>query len=170
MNLDRIFNYYNLPLFIIQPKKDMWEEYNMYKQCQLIIELAFLTHNHCPPLFSIPLFALLYLSTFSIPWLEAEMDPVEEEHQARRAKKQAQWYLPNITPAPVLNREKGRGKGKWQSKFYLTSIYVPQNLEDAILDLHRHQLAQQQQRTTQGHRKVKVERQRQVEINQIIEN
>ena len=170
MNLDRIFNYYNLPLFIIQPKKDMWEEYNMYKQCQLIIELAFLTHNHCPPLFSIPLFALLYLSTFSIPWLEAEMDPVEEEHQARRAKEWAQRDLPNITLAPVLNREKGREKGRQQSKFYLTSAYVPQNLEDAILDLHRHQLAQQQQRTTQRHREVEVERQRQVKINQIMEN
>ena len=52
----------------------------------------------------------------------------------------------------------------------MTSVYVPQNLENAILDLHRHQLAQQQQRTTQGHREVKVKRQRQVEINQIIEN
>ena len=52
----------------------------------------------------------------------------------------------------------------------MTSAYVPQNLEDTILDLHRHQLAQQQQRTTQGHREVEVERQRQVEINQIMEN
>jgi len=50
----------------------------------------------------------------------------------------------------------------------LTSANVPQNLEDAILDLHRHQLTQQQQRTTQGHREVKVERQRQMEINQIM--
>ena len=52
----------------------------------------------------------------------------------------------------------------------MTFAHVPQNLEDAILDLHRCQLAQQQQRTTQGHREVEVERQRQVEINQIIEN
>jgi len=51
----------------------------------------------------------------------------------------------------------------------LTSVNVPQNLEDAILDLHRYQLAQQQQRTTQGHRGVEVEKQRQVEINQIME-
>jgi len=51
----------------------------------------------------------------------------------------------------------------------LISAHVPQNLEDAILDLHRHQLAQQQQRTTQGYREVEVERQRQVEINQITE-
>jgi len=51
----------------------------------------------------------------------------------------------------------------------LTSANVLQNLEDAILDLHRRQLAQQQQRTTQGHREVEVERQRQVEINQIME-
>ena len=52
----------------------------------------------------------------------------------------------------------------------MTFAHVPQNLEDAILDLHRRQLAQQQQRTTQGHREVEVERQRQVEINQIMEN
>ena len=52
----------------------------------------------------------------------------------------------------------------------MTSAHVLQNLEDAILDLHRCQLAQQQQRTTQGHREVEVERQRQVEINQIMEN
>jgi len=52
----------------------------------------------------------------------------------------------------------------------LTSAHIPQNLEDAILDLHKRQLAQQQQRTTQGHREVEVERQRQVEINQIVEN
>ena len=99
------------------------------------------------------------------------MDPVEEEHQTRRAKEWAQWDLSNIiTPAPVLNRGRERGRGRQQSKFYLTSAYIPQNLEDAILDLHRCQLAQQQQRTTQGHRKVEVERQRQVEINQIMEN
>ena len=52
----------------------------------------------------------------------------------------------------------------------MTSAYVPQNLEDAILDLHRRQLAQQQQRTTQGHREVEVERQREVEIIQIMED
>jgi len=98
------------------------------------------------------------------------MDPIEEEHQARRAEEQAQRDLPNITLAPVLNKERGKERGRRQSKFYLTFAHVPQNLEDAILDLHRHQLAQQQQRTTQGHREVKVERQRQVEINQIIEN
>jgi len=44
------------------------------------------------------------------------MDPVEEEHQARRAEERAQRDLPNITPAPVLNR--GRGRGRRQSKFY----------------------------------------------------
>jgi len=52
----------------------------------------------------------------------------------------------------------------------LTSAYVPQNLEDTILDLHRHQLAEQQQRTTQGHRRVEVERQREIEIIQIMED
>jgi len=59
-----------------------------------------------------------------------------------------------------LNRERERGRGRQQSKFYLTSAYVPQNLENAILD--------QQQRTTQEHRGVEVKRQRLVEINQII--
>ena len=95
------------------------------------------------------------------------MDSIEEEYQARRAKKQAQWDLPNITLASVLNRE--RERERQQSKFCLTSTDVSQNLKDTILDLHRHQLAQQQQRTTQGHREVEVKRQRQVEINKIIE-
>ena len=36
--------------------------------------------------------------------------------------------------------------------------------------MHRHQLAEQQQRTTQGHREVEVERQREVEIIQIMED
>jgi len=69
-----------------------------------------------------------------------------------------------------LNRGRGRGRGRQQSKFYLTFANVLQNLEDAILDLHRFQLAEQQQRTTQGHREVEVKRQREVEIIQIIEN
>jgi len=98
------------------------------------------------------------------------MDPVEEERQAKRAQERAQRDLPNIIPAPVLNRGRGRGRGRRQSKFYLISAHVPQNLEDAILDLHKCQLAQQQPRTTQGHREVEVKRQRQVEINQIMEN
>jgi len=50
----------------------------------------------------------------------------------------------------------------------LTFADVPQNLEDTILDLHKDQLTGQQQRTTQKHRRVEVERQRQIEINQII--
>ena len=72
------------------------------------------------------------------------MDPVEEERQARRAKERAQRDLPNITLAPVLNRERERRRRRQQSKFYLTSAHIPQNLEDAILDLHKCQLAQQQ--------------------------
>ena len=68
------------------------------------------------------------------------MDPVEEERQARRAEKRAQRYvvpalLQNIPPAPVWNRGRGRGRGRFQP----TPVHVPQNLEDAILDLHRHQ-------------------------------
>jgi len=40
------------------------------------------------------------------------MDSVEEECQARRAEELVQQELPNITPAPVLNRERGRGRGR----------------------------------------------------------
>ena len=116
------------------------------------------------------------------------MDPVEEEHQARRAEERAQQYalLQNVPPAPVWNRDKGRGR----KRFYLAPVHVPQNLEDAILDLRRHQLAEQQQRTTEEYgaqitrveaerqrqenvvqrdRGVETEGQRQVEINQIME-
>jgi len=68
---------------------DVWEGYNMYKQCQLIIEFTLSNHNHYSPPFPTLLFALLYLSTFFIPWLKAKMDAVEEEHQARRAEEWA---------------------------------------------------------------------------------
>jgi len=40
------------------------------------------------------------------------MDPVKKERQARRAEEQAQRDLPNITLAPVLNRERERGRGR----------------------------------------------------------
>ena len=67
-----------------------------------------------------------------------------------------------------MNRERERRR----TKYHLTSTHVPQNLEDAILDLRRHQLTEQLLRTTQEHRGVEAENQRQVEevqINQIIE-
>jgi len=94
--------------------------------------------------------------------------------------------LQNVPPAPVWNRDRGRGR----KRFYLAPVHVPQNLENAILDLHRCQLAEQQQRTTEEYgaqitrveaerqrqenvvqrdRGVEVEGQRQVKINQIIE-
>ena len=113
------------------------------------------------------------------------MDPAEEERQARRAEERAQRYalLQNIPPAPVWNRGRGRGR------FHMTPAHVPQTLENAILDLRRRQLAEQQQRITQEYRaqvitrveaerqaevvqrdrEVEVEEQRQVEINQMIE-
>jgi len=47
--------------------------------------------------------------------------------------------LQNVPPAPVWNRGNGRG----ERRFHMTSIHISQNLDDAILDLHRHQLAQQ---------------------------
>ena len=90
------------------------------------------------------------------------MDPVEEERQARRAEERAQRDQQPV--APVLNRGRGR-----TTKYYLIPAHVPQNLEDAILDLHRCQLAEQLLRTTQEQRRVEGERQRQVEINQIME-
>ena len=59
----------------------------------------------------------------------------------------------------------------------MTPVYVLQNLDDTILDLHRCQLAEQmlsreqQQRTTQDYRaemiRVEVERQRQIEERQL---
>ena len=116
------------------------------------------------------------------------MDPAEEERQTRRAEERAQRYvvpalLQNIPPPPVWNRGKGRGR------FHMTPVHVPQTFENAILDLHRRQLAEQQQRITQEYRaqvitrveaerqvevvqrnrEVEVEEQRQVEINQMIE-
>ena len=65
-----------------------------------------------------------------------------------------------------------------RTKYHLTSTHVPQNLEDAILDLRRRQLTKQLLRTTQEHRGVEAENQKQVEevqinqevqMNQIIE-
>ena len=116
------------------------------------------------------------------------MDPAEEERQTRRAEERAQRYvvpalLQNIPPPPVWNRGRGRGR------FHMTPAHVPQTLENAILDLRRRQLAEQQQRITQEYRaqvitrveaerqvevvqrdrEVEVEEQRQVEINQMIE-
>ena len=90
------------------------------------------------------------------------MDPVEEEHQARRAEERTQRDQQPV--APVLNRGRGR-----RTKYHLISAHVPQNLEDAILDLHRCQLAEQLLRTTQEQKRVEGEKQRQVEINQIME-
>jgi len=57
------------------------------------------------------------------------MDPVEEGRQARRAEERAQ--RDQQSAAPVLNR----GRGRRRTKFHLTSAHVPQNLDDAILDL-----------------------------------
>jgi len=53
----------------------------------------------------------------------------------------------------------------------MTPAHVPQTLENAILDLHRCQLVEQQQRITQEYRaqvitRVEAERQRQVEVVQ----
>jgi len=117
------------------------------------------------------------------------MDSAKEECQARRAEERAQQYvvpdfLQNIPPAPVWNKERRRGR------FHMTPAYVPQTLENVILDLRRRQLAEQQQRITQEYRaqvitrveaerqrqevvqrdrEVEVEGQRQMEINQMIE-
>ena len=89
------------------------------------------------------------------------MDPVEEERQTRRAEGRAQRDQQPI--APVLNRERRR------TKYHLIPAHVPQNLDDAILDLHRRQLAEQLLRTTQEQRRAEGKRQRQMEINQIME-
>jgi len=81
------------------------------------------------------------------------MDPVEEERQARRAEEWAQRDQQPI--APILNRGRRR-----RTKYHLISAHVSQNLDNAILDLHRHWLAEQLLRTTQEQRRVKGERQR----------
>jgi len=67
------------------------------------------------------------------------MDPVEEECQTRRAEERIQ--RDQQSAALVLNR----GRGRKRTKYYLTSTHVLQNLDDAILDLRQHQLAQQHQ-------------------------
>jgi len=68
--------------------------------------------------------------------------------------------LQNVSSIPVWNRDRGKGR----KRFYLAPVHVSQNLEDAILDLHRHQLAKQQQRTTEEYgvqiTRVEAERQR----------
>jgi len=46
--------------------------------------------------------------------------------------------LQNIPPAPVWNRRRGRRR-------YITPLYVPANLDEAIVDLHRRQQANQVQ-------------------------
>jgi len=52
----------------------------------------------------------------------------------------------------------------------MTPTHVSQTLEDAILDLHRHQLAEQPHSTTQEHRmqsiRVEAEQQRQMDVVQ----
>jgi len=63
------------------------------------------------------------------------MDPVEEERQVRRAEERAQRDQQPI--ASVLNRGRRR-----RTKYHLIPVHVSQNLDNAILDLHRHQLAE----------------------------
>jgi len=90
------------------------------------------------------------------------MDPVEEERQARRAEERVQQD--QQPAAPVLNR----GRERRRTKYHLTSTHVPQNLDDAILDLHQCQLAQQHQLLDHLQiTRVEAERQRQVEERQL---
>ena len=91
-----------------------------------------------------------------------EIDAIEEGRQARRAEEQAQ--RDQQPTAPILNR----GKRRRKTKFHLTSAYVPQNLDDAILNLCWCQLAQQNQLLDHLQiTRVKTERQRQVEERQL---
>ena len=90
------------------------------------------------------------------------MDFVKEEHQARKAEERVQWD--QQPAASVLNR----GRERRRTKYYLTFIHVPQNLDDAILDLHQRQLAQQHQLLDHLQiTRVEAERQRQVEERQL---
>ena len=91
------------------------------------------------------------------------MDPVEEERQARRAEERVQQD--QQPAAPVLNRGRRRRR---RTKYHLTSTHVPQNLDDAILDLCQRQLAQQHQLLDHLQiTRVEAERQRQVEERQL---
>jgi len=80
--------------------------------------------------------------------------------------------LQNVPLASIWNRDRKRER----KRFYLTSIYISQTLENVILDLYRCQLTGQQQRTIQEPRAyittVETGRQKQMEevqINQIME-
>ena len=89
------------------------------------------------------------------------MNAVKEGRQARRAEERAQ--RDQQPAALVLNR----GRERRRTKFYLTSAHVPQNLDDAILNLHQCQLAQQNQLLDHFQiTRVEAERQRQVEERQ----
>ena len=82
-----------------------------------------------------------------------KINPIELEQQAKRAEEQATYnmtipenhqlpaLLQNIPSAPVVNRRKER------KRHYETSLSVVYNLDDARLDLHRWQLANQQIQT-----------------------
>ena len=90
------------------------------------------------------------------------MDAVEEGRQARRAEERAQRDQQPV--ALVLNR----GRGRRRTKYHLTSTHIPQNLDNAILDLRQRQLAQQHQLLDHLQiTKVEAERQRQVEERQL---
>ena len=65
------FNHDNSPLFM--NGIDIWERYNMYKQCQLIIELALSNHNYYS-LSSSSFLLLSYTSLFSL-YLDWKPDP-----------------------------------------------------------------------------------------------
>jgi len=53
---------------------NMWEEHNMYKQCQLIIEFTLSNHSHYSPSSPTLLFALLYTSLLSL-YLDWKLGP-----------------------------------------------------------------------------------------------
>jgi len=53
---------------------NMWEEHNMYKQCQLIIEFTLSNYSHYSPSSPTLLFALLYTSLLSL-YLDWKLGP-----------------------------------------------------------------------------------------------
>ena len=105
------------------------------------------------------------------------MDSIEKEYQTRRAEKQVQQYivvlenyhlsalLQNIPPASVQNRRRGKERKR---RFHMTSVHVLQNLDNAILDLCRCQLAEQHQLLDHLQiTRVEAEKQREIEKKQI---
>ena len=97
-------------------------------------------------------------------WTEEYNQTREKKWEKEELSAFCRWPKGYPHTAPVLNR----GRGRRRTKYHLTSTHVPQNLDDAILDLRQRQLAQQHQLLDHLQiTRVEAERQRQVEERQL---